>query len=221
MCQSPVCTAIVIEAQPEGDGRRNRRAPAPVEVLKEVPVVRLRVVYCSMLFLLMLAGCAGTRNDDEANRQAMALQASVPAAIDCNQVAGALVDVAARAAGPVADPRAPVGPVLNVRLHALGAVVPLVTPGRKEKPDARFAGLVPFRVDAGGTYSVLVASLAWADLAEANPARLVEPLDFKWVEACGKRFKSGLYALQSGRVYFVQLWDSPDRELTLMIRRLP
>jgi hypothetical protein len=36
---------------------------------------------------------------------------------------------------------------------------------------------------------------------------------------CGKRFKIGLYALETGRLYFVQLWDSPDRELTLMIRR--
>ncbi|MGH8676119.1 MAG: hypothetical protein ACREVG_17670, partial [Burkholderiales bacterium] len=133
---------------------------------------------------------------------------------------GAPVDVAARAAGPVADPRAAVGSVLNVHLHALGAVFPLVTPGRKEKPGARFAGLVPFRVDARGTYTVLVASLAWADLAEENPARLVEPLGFQWVEACGKRFKSGLYALEPGRDYVVQFWDSPDRELALIVRRL-
>ncbi len=182
--------------------------------------MRPRVVQCSIIVLLMLAGCAGTGPEGEAARQAMALQALVPAAIDCNQIAGAAVDVAARTAGPVADPRAPVGSVLNVRLHALGAVVPLVTPGRKEKPEARFAGLVPFRVDAGGTYTVLVASLAWADLAEANPPRLVEPLGFKWVEACGKRFKSGLYALEPDRDYVVQLWDSPDRDLTLMVRRL-
>ena len=174
----------------------------------------------AMTLLALLAGCAGTRPDGVAARQAMALQALVPAAIDCSQVAGAPVDVAAQTAGPVADPRAPVGSALNVRLHALGAVFPLVRPGRKEKPDARFAGLVPFRIDAGGTYTVLVASLAWADLAEANPVRLVEPLGFKWVEACGKRFKSGLYALEPGRDYVVQFWDSPDRDLTLMVRRL-
>ena len=173
-----------------------------------------------MIVLLMLVGCAGTRPDGEAVRQAMALQASVPTAIDCNQVAGAPVNMAARVAGPVADSRAPVGPVLNVRLHALGAVFPLVTPGRKEKPDTRFAGLVPFRVDAGGTYTVLVASLAWVDLAEENPVRLVEPLGFEWVEACGKRFKSGLYVLEPGRDYVVQLWDSPDRDLALMVRGL-
>ena len=173
-----------------------------------------------MIVLLMLASCAGTRPDGEAARRAMALQALVPAAIDCNQVANAPVDVVARMAGPVSDPRAPVGSVLNVRLHTLSAVFPLVTPGRKEKPDARFAGLVPFRVDAGGTYSVLVASLAWADLVEANPARLVEPLGFKWVEACGKRFKSGLYVLEPGRDYVVQLWDSPDRDLELIVRWL-
>ena len=178
--------------------------------------MRPRVVHCSMIVLLMLAGCAGTRPDGEAARQA-----SVPTAIDCNQVAGAPVDVAARAGGHVADPRAPVGSILNVRLHVLGAVFPLVTPGRKEKPDARFAGLVPFRVDASGTYTVLVASLAWADLGEANPPRLVAAQSFKWVTACDKSFKSGLYALEPGQDYFVQLWDSPDRELTLMILRLP
>ena len=172
-----------------------------------------------MIVLLMLAGCAGARPDNETAQQAMALQALVPTAIDCNQVARTPIDVAARAA-PMADPRAPVGSLLNVRLHALGAVSPLVAPGRKEKPEARFAGLVPFRVDAGGTYTVLVASLAWADLAEENPARLVEPLGFRWVEACGKRFKSGLYALKPGTDYVVQLWDSPDRDLALMVRRL-
>jgi hypothetical protein len=180
-----------------------------------------RVLRSSLLTLLALAGCAGTRPDSEEARQAMALQASVPAAIDCNQVAGQKVDVAARATGPVAGPRAPVDRVLNVRLQPQGAVFPLVMPGRKAKPDGRFAGFVPFRVDAGGNYAVLVASLAWADLAEADPARLVEPLDFKWVEACGKRFKSGLYVLEPGRDYVLQLWDSPDRDLSLLLRRLP
>ncbi|MGH8673834.1 MAG: hypothetical protein ACREVG_05945 [Burkholderiales bacterium] len=183
-------------------------------------MMRPRIVHCSMFLLLMLAGCAGTRPDGEVARQAMALQASVPAAIDCSMVAGKPFEMMALPVGPVADSRAPVGPVLNVRLHALGVVSPLVRPGRKEKPDARFAGLVPFRVEEGGTYTVLVASLAWADLVEANPTRLAESRGFKWVEACGKRFKSGLYALEPGRDYVVQLWDSPDRDLTLMVRRL-
>ena len=32
---------------------------------------------------------------------------------------------------------------------------------------------------------------------------------------------SGLHALEPGRVYFVQLWNRPDCELALMLRRLP
>lgn len=181
-----------------------------------------RVLRFSLLALaLALAGCAGKRLDSEQARQAMALQASVPAAINCDQVAGAQVDVAARATVPVTGPGAPLDRVLNVRLQAHGDVFPLVMPGRKGNPDGRFAGLVAFRVDAPGNYAVLVASLAWADLAEANPARLVEPLDFKWVGACGRRFKSGLYVLEPGRDYVVQLWDSPDRDVSLLIRRLP
>jgi hypothetical protein len=180
----------------------------------------LRPVHCSMIVSLVLAGCAGTARNGDAALQAKALQTAVPSAIDCKQVGGSPVDLTARAAGAMADTPAPLGPVLQVRLLALGSVTPLVTPGRKEKPEARFAGLVPLRVDAAGTYAILVASLAWADLAEANPARLVEPLDFKWVDACGKRFKSGLYALEPGRNYVVQFWDSPDRELSLIVRRL-
>lgn len=57
--------------------------------------------------------------------------------------------------------------------------------------------------------------------SESNPPRLTEPLNFKWVTVCGQKFKSGLYALEPGGLYFVQLWDSPDRAFTLMIRRLP
>ena len=182
--------------------------------------MRPRIVHCSMLVLLVLAGCAETRISGDAERQAQALHAAVPGAIDCAEFGSAPIEVEARAAGGIGGSRATVGSALKIRLHALGAVFPVVTPGRKEKHDARFAGLVPFRVDAGGTYTVLVASLAWADLAEENPARLVEPLGFKWVEACGKRFKSGLYALEPGRDYVVQLWDSPDRELAVMVRRL-
>jgi hypothetical protein len=116
---------------------------------------------------------------------------------------------------------APVSPPLHVRLHDLRKVSPAVAPGRKEKSEDRFAGLVPFHVETSGNYTILVASLAWADVGEANPPRLVDPQSFNWITLCGKRFKSGLYALEPGKPYFVQLWDSPDRELELMIRRLP
>jgi hypothetical protein len=79
---------------------------------------------------------------------------------------------------------------------------------------------VPIRVEASGIYTVLVASLAWADLATGDPARRVEPLDFKWVTVCGRSYKSGLYAFERGKRYSLQLWDSPDRELALIVRRL-
>jgi hypothetical protein len=143
----------------------------------------------------------------------------VPVAIDCGRL-GAALDVQAETSAGASRAAAPLGPLLKVRLHELRAVSPLVAPGRKEKSANRFAGLLPFRVEASGTYSVLVASLAWADLGAADPPRLIEPLNFKWVTVCGEQFKSGLYALEPGRLYFVQLWDSPDRELALMIRRL-
>jgi hypothetical protein len=79
---------------------------------------------------------------------------------------------------------------------------------------------VPIRVEASGIYTVLVASLAWADLATGDPARRVEPLGFEWVTVCARNYKSGLYALERDRGYFLQLWDSPDRELALLVRRL-
>lgn len=180
-------------------------------------VVRVGAAHCLLIVPLTLAGCAGTAPGGDATRQAKALQASVPAAIDCAQFVDAF-GVIARTAGP--DALAPTNRALTVRLQPLSAVTPLVAPGRRERPEARFAGLVRFRVEAAGPYAILVASLAWADVAEAHSARLVEPLDFKWVEVCGKRFKSGLYALEPGRDYAVQLWDSPERELSLMIRRL-
>ncbi|HLB15961.1 MAG TPA: hypothetical protein VJM14_13590 [Burkholderiales bacterium] len=174
----------------------------------------------SLAGLLAIAGCTAPGPADEAARRAEALQAAVPAAIDCGQFAAKPVHVEARALGSLDGTPAAVGPVLNVRLHGLRAVSPLVKPGRQEKSGARFAGLVPFRVEGNGTYAVLVASTAWADLAEAKPPRLVAPQSFKWLTVCGTQFKSGLYALEPGRDYFVQLWDSPDRELTVMIRRL-
>ena len=182
--------------------------------------MRPRIVHRSTFVLLMVVGCAGIPIVGDAERQAQALHAAVSGAIDCAEFSSAPVEVEARAAGGSGGSRATVGSALKIRLHALGEVFPVVTPGRKERPDTRFAGLVPFRVDARGTYTVLVASLAWADLAEENPARLVESLGFAWVQACGKRFKSGLYALEPGRDYVVQLWDSPDRDLVLMVRRL-
>ena len=174
----------------------------------------------SLSALLAIAGCTAPGPADEAARRAEELQAAVPATIDCGQFAAKPVDVEARASVSLDGAPAPVGPALNVRLHSLRAVLPLIEPGRQEKSGARFAGLVPFRVEASGTYTVLVASLAWADLAEANPPRLVEPQSFKWVTVCGKQFKSGLYALEPSRDYFVQLWDSPDRDLALMLRRV-
>jgi len=61
--------------------------------------------------------------------------------------------------------------------------------------------------------SLLAYLLILAYIAVAGPLGLFAAAVLRW--------KSGLYALESGRLYFVQLWDSPDRELTLMIRRLP
>lgn len=158
-------------------------------------------------------GCTGSGPADEA-------QIAVSRAVDCDRLP-ATVNLEADTSVTFGRPAAPVNPPLHVRLHDLRKVSPAVEPGRKEKSQDRFAGFVPFRVEAGGAYTVLVASLAWADLGEANPPRPVQSKSFNWITVCGKKFKSGLYALEPGKPYFVQLWDSPDRELTLMIRRLP
>lgn len=165
------------------------------------------------LAFLAAAGCSGSGPADEA-------QLAVPKAVDCDRLGGT-VQVEADSSASFGERAAPVGPPLHVRLKELHTVSPALAPGRKEKPQDRFAGLLPFRVEASGTYTLLVASLAWADVGEANPARPVQPRSFEWLTLCGKKFKSGLYALEPGKPYFVQLWDSPDRELTLMIRRLP
>ena len=166
---------------------------------------------CFLLVVLAAAGCSAPGPADEA-------QLAVSRSIDCNRL-GAAVNF--DAATSPEQRAAPIGPLLNVRLQELPKISPAFTPGRKEKTQERFAGFVPLRVSESGTHTVLIASIAWADLGEANPPRLVEPQSFKWIEVCGKKFKSGLYALQPGKPYFVQLWDSPDRELAMMIRRLP
>lgn len=158
----------------------------------------------------------------EKDRQAEALQATIPAAIECSRLAAAPpVEVQAGAAVAPDSAGVPVGPALRVRLQPLRAVAPLIDPGRQAQSAQRFAGLMPVRVETKGTYTVLIASLAWADLATAGPPRIVEPLDFKWLTICGTRYKSGLYVLEPDRTYFVQLWDSPDRTLPVMIRSLP
>lgn len=164
-----------------------------------------------VLAFLTVAGCAASGPGDPA-------QAGVSSAIDCDRL-GAPISV--DAAPALETRRTPIGPLLDVRLQELRKVSPVFAAGRKEKTEGRFAGLVPFPPDENATYTVLVASLAWADLGEANPPRLVEPRSFQWIEVCGRKFKSGLYVLERGKSYFVQLWDSPDRELTMMIRRLP
>ena len=173
-----------------------------------------------LLALLAAAGCVAPGPAGDASRRAEEAQAAVPQAIDCERL-GAAIDVQADTSAGASRAAAPIGPMLKIRLHELHAVTPSVAPGRKEKAADRFAGLVPFRVAASGTYTVLLASLAWADLAEASPPRLVPPQSFEWLTACGRRFKSGLYALDPGRDYVVQLWDSPDREVTLILLRLP
>lgn len=160
---------------------------------------------------LAAVACTASGPADEAQR-------AVSRSIDCARL-GAPVGMDA---GTALEQRAtPVGPPLNVRLPELRRVSPVLAPGRKERTQDRFAGLLPFLPSETGTYTVLVASLAWADLGEANPPRRVEPRSFEWIEVCGTKFKSGLYALEGGKPYFVQLWDSPDRELTMMIRKLP
>jgi len=164
-----------------------------------------------LLALLAAAGCTASGPADEA-------QLAVSRAIDCGRLG---VPVTMAAAAALEQRNTPMGPPLNVRLQELRQVSPALTPGRTEKTEDRFAGLVPFFPSESGTYTVLVASLAWADLGEAKPPRLVEPRSFKWIDLCGRKFKSGLYALEGGKAYFVQLWDSPDRELAMMIRKLP
>lgn len=165
------------------------------------------------LAFLAAMGCTGPGPADEA-------QLAVIGAIDCDRLPAA-VDVQAVASLSSGRPAAPVGPPLHVSLQELRGVSPALTPGRKEKSEDRFAGLVPFRVEASGVYTVLLASLAWADVGQASPPAPIKPRSFEWLTVCGRKFKSGLYALEPGKGYFVQLWDSPDRELTLMIRRLP
>jgi len=174
----------------------------------------------ALLALFAVAACTGPGPVGDAARRAEESQAAVPRAIDCERL-GAAIDIQAETSTGAGFAVAPIGSMLNVRLHELRAVTASVAPGRKEKFADRFAGLVPFRVAASGTHAVLLASLAWADLAEAKPPRLVPPQSFEWLTVCGRRFKSGLYALDPGREYVVQLWDSPDREVTLILRRLP
>ena len=163
--------------------------------------------------VLMTASCAAPQTADEA-------QLAVTRAVDCSAL-GARVNFEAVGSARPGHISAPIDPPLLVKLSNVGAVSAALVPGRTEKSTRSFAGLVPFRVQASGTYTVLVASLAWADVGEANPPRAVEPQSFKWVAVCGTKFKSGRYALDAGKTYIVQLWDSPDRELMLMIRRLP
>lgn len=147
-------------------------------------------------------------------------QSVVPGLVDCQRLATGVIAVEAQDVSNV-NAVAPTGAPLGVRLRRLSAVSPLVTPGREPKSDDVFAGLVPFRADASGDYAVLVASFAWTDLAQPDPPRLVPPRNFEWVTVCGTRFKSGLYTLAAGEVYVVQLWDSPDREIRMLIRHLP
>jgi len=181
--------------------------------------VKAATMGAALFASLAVAGCTASGPAGEAARRAEVTQAAVPQAIDCDRL-GAAFDLQSEIAVGASRAAAPLGPLLKVKLHELRAVSPLVVPGRKEKSADRFAGLVPFRVEESGTYSILVASLAWADLGVADPPRLHQPLNFKWVTVCGERFKSGLYALEPGRLYFVQFWDSPERELALMILQL-
>lgn len=166
-----------------------------------------------LLAFFAASGCTPSGPADQA-------QLAVPKAIDCARLGGA-VTVEGAASASLGHGAAPVGPALQVRLLELRSVSPSLAPGRKEKSEDRFAGLVPFIVEASGTYTVLIASLAWADVGEANPPRPLQPRSFEWLTVCGRKFKSGLYSLEAGKPYFVQLWDSPDRELTIMIRQLP
>jgi len=188
---------------------------------KHVTAVKTSVARGTLIALLAVMGCTESGPRTEAERRAEEAQSAVPQSIGCDGLEAPGIEVEASTSARLAGAAAPIGAPLRLRLHGLPAVSPLITPGRKEKSADRFAGLVPFRVAAGGMHAVLVASLAWADLGEADPPRLVEPQSFKWVTVCGRRFKAGLYVLEPARLYFVQLWGSPDRELTLMIRRLP
>jgi len=173
----------------------------------------------TLLALLALAGCAAPGPGGEGAGRAEEMQAAVPREIDCERL-GTAIQIEAEISAGVIRTAAAVGPLLNVRLHELRVVSPLLQPGRQEKTADRFAGLLPFRVDASGTYTVLVASLAWADLGAADAPRPIETLNFKWVTLCGQKYKSGLYALEPGRNYVLQLWDSLDRDVSVMIRRL-
>lgn len=172
------------------------------------------------LALLTIAGCINSRPASEAMRRAEDTQTVVSNAVDCHRL-GAPIDFEAHASGSVGGTVAPVGPPLNLRLRGLRTVLPVLVPGRQAKSENRFAGVIPFRIETAGTYAVLVASLAWADAGQADPPRFIQPQSFEWVTLCGKRFKSGQYTFESAKTYLVQLWDSPDRELEVMIRRLP
>lgn len=171
------------------------------------------------LFLLLgLGGCTVPPAPAQAAR-VQETQAVVARAIDCDRL-GAPIDFEAHASAGAPATAAPVGPLVRLRLRDLQTVSSVLPPGRPGQSQ-RYAGLLPFRVPTSGTYTVLVASLAWADTGQADPPRLLAPQSFEWVTLCGKRYKSGVYSFESARTYVVQLWDSPDRELDVMIRGLP
>jgi hypothetical protein len=174
----------------------------------------------ALLVLLTIAGCTNLRPGTETTRRTEDSQSVVSNAVDCQRL-GAPIDFEAHGSNSVGGTVAPVGPRLNLRLQGLRTVVPVLAPGRQAKSENRFAGVMPFRIETGGTYAVLVASLAWADVGQAGPPRFIQPQSFEWVTLCGKRFKNGQYTFESAKTYLVQLWDSPDRELEVMIRRLP
>lgn len=178
--------------------------------------------YGAILVFLTIAGCAGFSPEViETMGHADKAQSAVQQVADCGRLAGTPVSYFAHPSGGLGRTAAPIGSFLNVQLHALRAVSPVLKLGRQAKSEGVFAGLVPVRVETGGTYAVLVASRAWTDVGEADPPRTVQPQSFKWITLCGTRFKSGLYTFEAGKVYWVQLWDSPDRELNILIDRLP
>ena len=188
--------------------------------IKAVTGARVTSTCGAFLVLVTIAGCKSSGPVTEASLRAEETQSEISRVIDCDRL-GAPVDFETHVSASLGRAAAPVGPLFNLRLHGLRTVSPLLVPGRHAKSENTFAGLVPFRIEASGTYTVLVASVAWADVVEADPPRVIQPRSFKWVTLCGKPFKSGLYTLESNKIYLVQLWDSPDRELNVMIRRLP
>ncbi len=102
-------------------------------------------------------------------------------------------------------------------LHPMTSVRYVINPEKKQGKPEHTGGLLEITAPTTGTYALGTVSAAWIDMVNHDERKLTKAKLYQWVDFCSRRMKAGLFELQAGARYWIQISASPDSAIDVFV----